>query len=59
MNQSDKKKIAACNRLIAGLENENRLQAELIDSQNAMIKTLEEQNKELTALLDEIFNSGQ
>lgn len=56
MNKNNGNKMDACNKLIAGLENEIRIQDELIKSQKAMIKTLEEHNKKLTMLLDEVFN---
>lgn len=44
-------------RVIAGLEKENKLQQELIKEQKIMIKTLEDQVSELTKLMKKILEA--
>lgn len=43
------------NKVIVGLEKENRIQHEIIKEQKIMIKTLEDQVSELTRLLKKIL----
>jgi hypothetical protein len=44
-------------KVIAGLEKENKLQQELIKEQKIMIKTLEDQVSELTKLMKKILKA--
>ncbi len=44
-------------RVIAGLEKENKIQQELIKQQKIMIKTLEAQVSELTKLMKKILDT--
>jgi len=44
-------------KVIAGLEKENKLQQELIKEQKILIKTLEEQVSELTKLMKKILEA--
>lgn len=44
-------------KIIAGLEKENKIQHELIKEQKIMIKTLENQVSELTKLLKKILKA--
>lgn len=44
-------------RVIAGLEKENKLQQEIIKEQKIMIKTLEDQVSELTKLMKKILEA--
>lgn len=44
-------------KVIAGLEKENKLQEELIKEQKILIKTLEEQVSELTKLMKKILEA--
>ena len=44
-------------KVIAGLEKENKLQHELIEEQKVMIKMLEEQTSELIKLLEKILKA--
>jgi len=44
-------------KVIAGLEKENKIQQELIKEQKIMIKMLEDQVSELTKLMKKILNT--
>ncbi len=44
-------------KLIAGLEKENKLQQEIIKEQKILIKTLEEQVSELTKLMKKFLEA--
>lgn len=44
-------------KVIAGLEKENKLQQELIKEQKIMIMTLEDQVSELTRLMEKILKA--
>jgi hypothetical protein len=44
-------------KVIAGLEKENKIQQELIKEQKIMIKTLEDQVSELTRLMEKILKA--
>lgn len=44
-------------KVIAGLEKENKIQHELIKEQKIMIKTLEDQVSELTRLMEKILKA--
>jgi len=44
-------------KVIAGLEKENKLQQELIKEQKILIKTLEDQVSELTKLMKKILEA--
>ncbi len=44
-------------KVIAGLEKENKIQQELIKEQKIMIKTLEDQVSELTKLMKKILEA--
>jgi hypothetical protein len=44
-------------KVIAGLEKENKLQQEIIKEQKILIKTLEEQVSELTKLMKKILEA--
>lgn len=44
-------------KVIAGLEKENKIQHELIKEQRVMIKTLEDQVSELTRLMEKILKA--
>lgn len=55
MKQTIEKQIAIRNEIIASLERENKIQAELIRVLQNMVATLEDQNTELQNLLEEIL----
>jgi hypothetical protein len=44
-------------KVIAGLERENKIQQELINEQKIMIKILEDQVSELTRLMEKILKA--
>jgi hypothetical protein len=44
-------------KVIAGLEKENKIQQEIIKEQKIMIKALEDQVSELTGLMEEILKA--
>ncbi len=46
-------------KLIASLEEENKIQKELIENQNIIIRTLEGHVLELTQLMEKIIKEGQ
>lgn len=55
MNQDKDAKIAIQNELIAGLERENKIQAQMIQQLKNMNATLEYQFDELTKLLEQLL----
>lgn len=55
MNRNPEAQIAACMKLIACLEKENKIQDKLIKQQKCMIQTLEHQILELQDLLEQIL----
>lgn len=56
MAQHNEEEIALLNKAIDCLEKEVKLKNELIQSQEIIIKTLEEHNKKLTELMNRILN---
>ena len=56
MAQHKEDEIALLNKAIDCLEKEVKLKNELIQSQEIIIKTLEEHNKKLTELMNRILN---
>lgn len=59
MKQTKTNDIKLRDELILGLENEIRIQSELIAIQNETIKVLEKRNEELTELLNDILQQAQ
>lgn len=59
MKQTKRNDIKLRDELILGLENEIRIQSELIAIQNETIKVLEKRNEELTEILNDILQQAQ
>lgn len=57
MNQKFDNNFDIRDKVIAGLEKENKLQQELIKEQKILIKTLEEQVSELTKLMKKFLEA--
>lgn len=57
MMQNNEKEIVLLNKAIACLEEEVQAKNEIIQQQERMIKTLQDHNDELTALMNRIFDS--
>lgn len=59
MKQTKRNDIKLRDELILGLENEIRIQSELIAIQNETIKVLEKRNEELTEILNDMLQQAQ
>lgn len=59
MKQTKRHDIKLRDELILGLENEIRIQSELIAIQNETIKVLEKRNEELTEILNDMLQQAQ
>lgn len=59
MGKDIENEITGRDKVIAGLEKEIRIQAELIMEQKAMIRTLEKHNAELQKLMGTILKAQQ
>lgn len=57
MNQKFDNNFDIRDKVIAGLEKENKIQQEIIKEQKILIKTLEEQVSELTKLMKKVLES--
>lgn len=57
MNRNPEAEIVARNKIIAGLEKENKIQDKIIREQKRIIKTLEYQLSKLQKLLEQILKS--
>ena len=57
MKRNVENEIAIRDKLIFGLENEGRIKDELIQSQNEMIRILEEHNAELAKMIESMILS--
>lgn len=55
MKRNVENEIAIRDKLIIGLENEGRIKDELIQSQNEMIRILEEHNAELAKMIESMI----
>ncbi len=55
MNRNPDEQIAARDKLIAGLEKENKIQDMLIKEQKRMIQTLESHISELQKMLEQLL----
>lgn len=59
MSKDIENEIIGRDKVIAGLEKEIRIQAELIIEQKAVIRTLEKHNAELQKLIETILKTQQ
>lgn len=59
MTQKSDNNFDIRDKVIAGLEKENKLQQELIKEQKIMIKTLEDQVSKLTRLIEDFLKECQ
>lgn len=56
MSVNDKTKLEAYEELLAGLERKNKIQNRLMETQSAMIQTLEEHNADLEKIISKLSN---